>query len=238
MGYEQRTFPDTQSCRIYFCCFPLALENIRPWPLACHSHKFLWKTVNSKSPTVPFGIVVCTFSDNLSWNSYMYNHVHVVLSFESVDKILLWPFKCIPSGSNFTWCYLFFSILHVEIMLNNDFWPWVIIQAFTIIIVMYATVFNESRWPAKLAGYFTKTSLLLFFGNFPSLSSWVLTSCHWIKVKKPKFSDVCFLSKHSNFCSRMLEMHCKRPRLQFFFFRNLHLCHEFFLSPPKLLPPT
>ena len=33
IGYDQRTFPDTQSCRIYFCCFPLALENIRPWPL-------------------------------------------------------------------------------------------------------------------------------------------------------------------------------------------------------------
>ena len=29
--------------------------------------------------------------------------------------------------------------------------------------------------------------------------------CHWII--KPKFNDVCVLFKHSNFCSRMLEMH-------------------------------
>ena len=111
-------------------------------------------------------------------------------------------------------------------------------------IVMYTTVFNESRWPAKLAGYFTKTSLLLFFGNFPSLSSWVLTSCHWIKVKKPKFSDVCFLSKHSNFCPRMLEMHCKRPRLQFFFSEtcafamSFFFLHQSFCHLPKILLKT
>ena len=109
---------------------------------------------------------------------------------------------------------------------------------------MYTTVFNESRWPAKLAGYFTKTNLLLFFGNFPSLSSWVLTSCHWIKVKKPKFSDVCFLSKHSNFCSRMLEMHCKRPRLQFFFSEtcafamSFFFLHQSFCHLPKILLKT
>ena len=29
----------------------------------------LWSTVNSKPPTMPFGIVACTFSDNLSRNS-------------------------------------------------------------------------------------------------------------------------------------------------------------------------
>ena len=29
--------------------------------------------------------------------------------------------------------------------------------------------------------------------------------CHWII--KPKFNDVCVLFKHSNFCSRMLEIH-------------------------------
>ena len=27
------TVPDDCSCRTYFCCFPLALANIRPWPL-------------------------------------------------------------------------------------------------------------------------------------------------------------------------------------------------------------
>ena len=56
------------SCRTYFCCFPLAFANIRPWP-SCHSFKFLWGTVNSKPPTIPFGIVACTFPNNLSWSS-------------------------------------------------------------------------------------------------------------------------------------------------------------------------
>ena len=37
--------------------------------LSCHSFKLLWRTVNSKPPTIPFGIVVCTFSYNLSRNS-------------------------------------------------------------------------------------------------------------------------------------------------------------------------
>ena len=33
MGYDQYTVPDDCSCRTYFCCFPLALENTLPWPL-------------------------------------------------------------------------------------------------------------------------------------------------------------------------------------------------------------
>ena len=33
MGYDQYTLPNDCSCRTYFCCFPLALANICPWPL-------------------------------------------------------------------------------------------------------------------------------------------------------------------------------------------------------------
>ena len=33
MGYDQYTCSWHCSCRTYFCCFPLALANIRPWPL-------------------------------------------------------------------------------------------------------------------------------------------------------------------------------------------------------------
>ena len=33
LGYDQFTVPDDCSCRTYFCCFPLALANIYPWPL-------------------------------------------------------------------------------------------------------------------------------------------------------------------------------------------------------------
>ena len=76
--------------------------------------------------------------------------------------------------------------------------------------------FNKSQWLAKFSGYI---SLLLFFGNYPSLNA-VFMCCH--RVKKPKFNDVCVLFKHSNFCSRMLEMHSKRPRFPNFS-RNLCL---------------
>ena len=32
MGYDQYTVPDC-SCQTYFCCFPLLVANICPWPL-------------------------------------------------------------------------------------------------------------------------------------------------------------------------------------------------------------
>ena len=70
MGYDQYTVADTdRSCLIYFRCFPLALANIRPWSLVPFFQKSKWKTVNSKPPTIPFGIVMCTISDNISQNS-------------------------------------------------------------------------------------------------------------------------------------------------------------------------
>ena len=37
--------------------------------LSYHPFKFLWRTGQTKPPTIPFGIVACTFSDNLSRNS-------------------------------------------------------------------------------------------------------------------------------------------------------------------------
>ena len=33
MGYDQCTVPNDCSCRTYFCCFPLSLAIICPWPL-------------------------------------------------------------------------------------------------------------------------------------------------------------------------------------------------------------
>ena len=32
MGYDQYTVRNDWSCRTYFCCFPLILANICPWP--------------------------------------------------------------------------------------------------------------------------------------------------------------------------------------------------------------
>ena len=65
-------------------------------------------------------------------------------------------------------------------------------------------VLNKSWQPVKFAGYFTWTCRLIFFGNYPP------------PPPKSKFNDVYLLFKHSNFCSRMLEMHSKRPRFQNF----------------------
>ena len=48
--------------------------------------------------------------------------------------------------------------------------------------------------------------------------NWVFMCCRW--VKKPKFSDVYVLFKHSNFCSRILQMHSKWSRFQHFFPRH------------------
>ena len=52
-----------------FVAFLLTVGNICRWPPTCHYFKLLWRTVNSKPPTIPFGIVACTFSNNLSQNS-------------------------------------------------------------------------------------------------------------------------------------------------------------------------
>ena len=96
MGYDQYTVPN-DSCRTYFCCFPLAPANICPCRLSCYSFKFLWRTVKSKPPTITIGIVACTFSDNLSRNSYIpillihstrnvWKTVHVDVNNRSVDR--------------------------------------------------------------------------------------------------------------------------------------------------------
>ena len=42
----------------YICCLPLALANIRPWPLV----QFFEIPLKTKPPTIPFRIVAFTFS--------------------------------------------------------------------------------------------------------------------------------------------------------------------------------
>ena len=68
MGYDQFTVPDTVAVEPTFVTF-LQPSQTYVHGLSCHSLKFLWRTVNSRSPTIPFGIVAYTFSDNLSRNS-------------------------------------------------------------------------------------------------------------------------------------------------------------------------
>ena len=71
MGYDQYTVPNTSTVAIEltFFCFPQALANIRPWPLVPFSQISLGNLSERNAPTLPFGIVACTFSDILSRNS-------------------------------------------------------------------------------------------------------------------------------------------------------------------------
>ena len=71
MGYGQYTVSNECSCRTYICCFPEAFENICPWPPVSFFQISSKNRVHSKPRTIPFGIVACTFSDNLSRNSCM-----------------------------------------------------------------------------------------------------------------------------------------------------------------------
>ena len=92
MGYDQYTVANDCSCRTYFCYFPSALANIYISGLPYDSFKFLWKIVHLKSPTIPFRIVACTFSDNLSQNSC------IQLFRESLSRI-----KCTRQSRKVIW---------------------------------------------------------------------------------------------------------------------------------------
>ena len=86
MGYDQYTVSNDCSCRTYFCCFLLALTSVCPWPLMPF-FQFLWRTGQTKPPTIPFGIVACAFSDNLSQNSCIYMSTY----WPTTAKSTCWP---------------------------------------------------------------------------------------------------------------------------------------------------
>ena len=65
IGYDQHPVLGSVGRRTYFCYF----LRKRVHGLLCHSFRFLWRTLNSKPPTMPFGVVACTYSDKLSRNS-------------------------------------------------------------------------------------------------------------------------------------------------------------------------
>ena len=72
MGYDQFAVPDTAAVESSIVAF-LSQSQTFVHGVSCHSFKFLWRTKNSKPPTIPFGIVARTFSDNLSRNSCKQN---------------------------------------------------------------------------------------------------------------------------------------------------------------------
>ena len=68
MGYNQYTVPWHCSFQTYFRCFPLALGNIRPWPLMPFFQISLKKS-ELKTTHNTFRDCRVHFCDNLSWNS-------------------------------------------------------------------------------------------------------------------------------------------------------------------------
>ena len=107
MGYDQYTVPETVAVR----------STLRPWPLVPFFSQFLWRTLNSKPPTIPF--VACTFSDKrvsmgwcllrlpakilavlrLSVNFFQLRLTKKLISFVSKSLINL-RFQCVSSKQN------------------------------------------------------------------------------------------------------------------------------------------
>ena len=93
IGYDQYTVPDTVAFKPTF----VALLKQTPTyllGLSCYSFNFLWRRVNSKPATIiPFGIVACTFSDNLSRNSC----ILVTTTLFPYSPLCGWPTNRSPS---------------------------------------------------------------------------------------------------------------------------------------------
>ena len=154
------------SFRTYFCCFPLALANIRPWPLV----PFFWTTVNSKPPTIPFGFVACTFSDNLSPNSciqisntYLPEFLNILLYVEA-NPVWMWMF--ILSG-NFLFETGLFQLLSSQAFERTWGWWWLCFERnISAIHVRKSTIctWQKERLLSK------KRRLKLCFRSMPALS--------------------------------------------------------------------
>ena len=64
---------------------------------------FFERTVNSKPPTIPYGIIACTFSDNLSRNSCIHNrqsNKQLFFSLEFVNILLQMEAKDVKNASS------------------------------------------------------------------------------------------------------------------------------------------
>ena len=59
-------------CRNYFCCFSLAIALISLWSLVPFLQISLKSCELKTAPTIPFGIVACTFCDNLFRNGCIF----------------------------------------------------------------------------------------------------------------------------------------------------------------------
>ena len=83
MGYDQYTVPDTVAVEPTFVAF-FQLPQTYVRGLSYPFFKLLWTTVNSKPPTMPFGIVACTFCDIFSRNSCIQKPNAIVACLENI----------------------------------------------------------------------------------------------------------------------------------------------------------
>ena len=79
---------------------------------------FIEKIVNSKSPAIPFAIVLCTFSDNLSRNSC----VCILINHRCTFALLTPEF----SPSPFVWLYRYVSLSHRSTLVVLNRYPTVL----------------------------------------------------------------------------------------------------------------
>ena len=125
--------------------------------LSCHSFKFLWKTVLSKPPTIPFGVVMCTLSDNLSWNSCIgYIHTCQPPEYKNLEmsrnlQQCLNTLRKSPEGlsyvaniNNSEWKPRQLSTKYCAIWLV-DFWPITILVKYTSIWLLCFTFSNQEQ---------------------------------------------------------------------------------------------
>ena len=85
MGYDQYTVPYNCSCRTYFCCFPLALENTFPWPFVSILSNFFEERTTQNHPQCLSGLSRALFPyffRHLSRSSCIYQRIMTFIPLE------------------------------------------------------------------------------------------------------------------------------------------------------------
>ena len=128
MGYNQYSVPWHCSCRTYFCCFPLALANIRPWSLLSFfqislknselktTHNTFWGLSRALFPTTFLEKAVYITSEEKEFYQALFlsyrlrtkcsssqffktNCIHSIQDHQSTRWLLAKPFKKFPKSS-------------------------------------------------------------------------------------------------------------------------------------------
>ena len=81
---------DDCSCRSLLLLLSFSTRKHIFMAFRANSFKFLWKQEKLKPPTMPFRIVACTFPDNLSRNSCIWNVLSILNWISYVEETLWW----------------------------------------------------------------------------------------------------------------------------------------------------